>query len=742
MPDLQKTFIVSNRLPVKLQRGKEGFTFQNSEGGLATGLGSVFQTGKNLWIGWPGDKVLDEEKEEVTQGLLTRSLLPVFLTEQEIEDYYEGFSNETLWPLFHYFPSYSTFLPHQFEVYKNVNQKFADAIISVASPNDIIWIQDYQLMLVPQMVRQAMPEITIGFFLHIPFPSYEVFRLLPWRRELIEGLLGADVLGYHTYDDVRHFLSSVSRIVNLPIQANQLQMPDGRMVVADAFPISIDYQKYHEQADSRTTRRLERKIRSLMHTGKHLLSIDRLDYSKGIVHRLLAFQEFLRRHPEMTGKVSMIQLVVPSRDNVPKYKELKDEINQLVSDINSTYGKLGWQPIQYFYRSYPLPLLSALYRLADVAMVTPMRDGMNLVCKEYIASRTEKTGVLILSEMAGAARELTEALIVNPNDIWQVGAAIHQALTMSEQEQKRRMSALQATVSRFDIHNWVKNFMDKLSHTRNIQQDRAIKALTPAIRHKLAIGYHFAASRLLFLDYDGTLVPFYKNAQDAVPDAELLKILKNLTNDPANKVIIISGRDHLTLHQWLGHLPVYMVAEHGAWHKDFGGEWKTRADLTTDWKEEIRNIMKVYVSRTPGAVIEEKSYSLAWHYRGAEAGMGTLRAQELTQDVSHYVSDRNLQVLQGDKVLEVKNSTVNKGNAALRCLAKYDATWHLAIGDDTTDEDTFKAMPEDAVTIKVGLAASAAKYKVATQDEVRSFLQELCLTPAFTNPEVAFTAKV
>lgn len=730
----KRVLIVSNRLPIKIFKKDGAINYQTSEGGLATGLGSIYKQGNNLWIGWPGAEVEDSEKERVTSDMMEQNLCPVFLTQQEINDFYEGFSNETLWPLFHYFPTYSDYNPQYWEAYKQVNQKFANAIIKSATKDDVIWVHDYQLMLVPEMVRKEIPEISIGFFQHIPFPSYEVFRLIPWRKELLNGLLGADVIGFHTYDDVRHFISAANRISGLTNIANEIRV-DTRTVTIDAFPISIDYKKYRALAEDANTRRNERKLRQLINHNRLIISIDRLDYSKGIIHRLQAYQLFLEQHPELRGKVAMIQLVVPSRDSVPKYKELKEEMNRMVSEINGRFSTLGWQPIQHFYRSFPLHLLSALYKAADVALVTPMRDGMNLVSKEFVASKTDQKGVLILSEMAGASRELSEALIINPNDIWDFADKIYQALNMPEDEQKRRMTAMQQTVSKFDIFNWVKNFMDKLEEVKAQQQAMLTRNINPSIRQKIAISYYYGQKRVIFLDYDGTLVPFNKNVMGAVPDADLLQLLEDISSDKHNKVVITSGRDYQTLDKWLGHLPIDIIAEHGAWYKDHGKFWRSKRDLNDNWKQEIFNVMNQYARRTPGASIEEKSYSLAWHYRKVENGLGDLRAQELTADIKHFVSDRGLQLLQGDKVIEIKSIAVNKGRAARRWLEKEEYDFIMAIGDDYTDEDTFKAMPEDAITIKVGSTISAATYYLSSYEEVRKLLREMANASSIVDNE-------
>lgn len=723
----KRVLIVSNRLPIKISKTDGILSYKTSEGGLATGLGSIYKQHNNTWIGWPGAQLEEAEQEQVTSDLAKENLLPIFLSEDEINYFYEGFSNETLWPLFHYFPTYTHYDPKHYEYYEQVNRKYADAILAIATKDDVIWIHDYQLMLLPEMIRKEIPDITIGFFQHIPFPSYEIFRLLPWRKELLHGVLGADVIGFHTYDDVRHFISAANRVLNVNGIANEL-IKGNRRITIDAFPISIDYKKYKSLAETTQVKRNEKKLRQLISNNKLIISIDRLDYSKGIIQRLKAYQLLLERHPELKGKISMIQLVVPSRDNVRKYKELKEEMNRLVSEINGRFSTLGWQPIHHFYRSFPIHLLSALYKAADVALVTPMRDGMNLVSKEYIASKIDQKGVLVLSEMAGASRELADALIINPNDIWDFAEKIHQALTMPDDEKKRRMSTMQQTVAKFDIFTWVNNFMDKLEEVKAQQRALATRNINQSIMQKISISYYYGIKRLLLIDYDGTLVPFHKQVDAALPDKELLALLDTLTKDPHNKVVIISGRDYHTLEHWLGHLPVDMIAEHGAWYREHGKTWKSRRDLTNDWRQEIHHMMDIYSRRTPGAFIEEKSYSLAWHYRKVETGLGSLRAHELMSDLKQLIADRGLQMLQGDKVIEIKNIAVNKGKAARRWLEKDNYDFIMAIGDDHTDEDTFKAMPDDAITIKVGTNISAATYFLNSFVDVRALLQEMCNT--------------
>jgi trehalose 6-phosphate synthase/phosphatase len=723
---MARKIIVSNRLPVKVKKSESGnIIFEPSEGGLATGLGSVYKEDDNIWIGWPGLYLQDEAEEQmVSQNLEKESMQPVFLTETEIREYYEGFSNETLWPTFHYFSQYAQYELSHWEAYMRVNQKFCDQVVKSALPDDTIWIHDYQLLLLPQLVRQQLPDITIGFFQHIPFPSYEVFRLLPWRKAILQGMLGADLLGFHTYNDVRHFVSAVTHIVGYPATRGVIETED-RSVQVDAFPMGIDYDKYATLAASPQVQAIEAEYREALRSSRVILSIDRLDYSKGIPQRLRAFEMFLKGKTEFHEQVTMVMIVVPSRDQVEKYKKLKEEIDEIVGRINGLYRTLSWSPVQYYYHSYPLEELSAFYRLADVALVTPMRDGMNLVCKEYIASRTRGDGVLVLSEMAGAAQELSDAILINPNDVDQMCGAISQALMMPEKDQQAQIANMQAILRKYNIHQWVQLFMDRLAYCKEQQKALRTTFLKGRKLEQLRKDYGAAGNRLIFLDYDGTLMPFTRDPKRTQPDAELLQLLQQLTQDTRNRVVIISGRDHQTLGNWLGHLALDMIAEHGIWLRLHEAGWEMIQQLDNAWKEEIRPVLESYVARTPGSLLEEKDFALVWHYRKVEQSLGETRSGELGSYLRYLVANRNLQVMEGDKIVEVKNVEVNKGIAARRWLEDYPAGFVIAIGDDRTDEDTFLAMPESACTIKVGSTRSAARYHLNGVADVRHLLRDL-----------------
>jgi len=725
--DLARLLIVSNRLPVNIVKRGGKLSFQSSVGGLVTGLGPVHKSRDSLWIGWLGitlDKFGEEEKEEILERLATKGLSPVFLSEEDVENYYNGFCNETIWPLFHYFPEFTVYSKEYWESYVRVNRAFCEAIVENAQPEDVIWIHDYHLMLLPKLVRNQLPDATIGFFLHIPFPSFEVFHLLPWRNEIVKGLLGADLIGFHTYDYVRYFLSSVRRILGLEHTLGQITL-ENRLVRVETFPMGIEYEKFAGIERDPKVQREIRNIRKKVGERKIILSIDRLDYTKGIPQRLEAFDTFLTNHPEYRQKVTLVMVAVPSRTEIESYITLKRQVDELVGRINGTHGTIGWVPVWYLYRSLPFYTLVSLYRVADVALVTPLRDGMNLISKEFIATKTDGKGVLILSEMTGAAKELSEAIIVNPNNREEIAEAIREALEMPEQEQIERNRNMQSRLRRYDIVRWVNEFMERLNNIKSLQKELNAKILTNGDRKKIIEDYVKSNNRLILLDYDGTLIPFAPRPQDAKPDEEILNLLRTLVQDSKNEVILISGRERGTLESWFGSLNVGLTAEHGVWVKDKAKPWEIIKPLKNDWKKTIRPYLELYTDRTPGSFIEEKEFSLVWHYRKADPEMGAMNVRQLKDDLLYVAASLNLGVLEGNKVIEIKNAGIDKGLATSRWLSKRNWDFIIAIGDDLTDEDTFAALPEHAYTIKVGLGPSRAKYNLKSVSDVRSLLKEL-----------------
>lgn len=726
--------IASNRLPLKVSKNEEGLQVSPSEGGLATGLKSYHKNNNSLWIGWPGiDPDSDEEAEQVSRLAEQEGCIPIFLNEKLINNYYHGFSNTTLWPLFHYFIKFAEFNQEQWNDYKLVNQLFAKSIVSHASKGGTVWIQDYQLLLVPDMIREMRPDLKIGFFLHIPFPSYEIIRILPWREEIVKGILGADLIGFHTYDYARHFKSSVKRLLGHEVEFNQIKL-EQREITVDVFPMGIDYEKFNDlaiktqskpvQERSKTHRDLDRFL--LEQADRHLLlSIDRLDYTKGIPERLEAFKWFLTNYPEYREKISLIMLTVPSREDVEHYQNLKTEVDVLVSRINGEFGTVNWNPVIYFYRSLPFENLIELYTSADIALLTPLRDGMNLVAKEFVACKINQKGVLILSEMAGAAKELGEAISVNPNNIVQTGKAIHQALTMPQEEHMDRMQKMQKRIKRYDIHKWASDFMVSLDKTADKEAVLQARKLTSDLQQNVISKFAKAKNRTLFLDYDGTLQRFFDLPQDAKPDEEIYSVLDALVANSKTDVVLISGRDKKTFNQWFGHKNYNLIAEHGAWKKINGQDWKEHKPFHDQWKESILPVLESYVDRTPGSLIEDKTYSLVWHYRKADIELGILRALELIRDVSNLIANQDLEILEGSKVIEIKVAGINKGIAAAEYIHNKEIDFIMAIGDDWTDEFLFKELPEDTNSIKVGTGNSAAKYYVENYKNVRSLLAEL-----------------
>ena len=726
-----RLIIVSNRLPYRIDAGADGgFSFARSVGGLATGLGPLHDRMGNLWIGWAdtGEEALDDERRDALDvALAERACVPVYLEPELARSYYEGFSNSALWPLFHGFPQYARFEERAWEAYRAVNERFCEAVLAHAQPGDVVWVQDYHLMLLPALIRTARPDARVGFFLHIPFPDYETFRMLPWRSELIRGVIGADLIGFHAYDYVRHFLSSCRRIAGIENRTGTMTV-DGRLAQADAFPLGIDYERFRRAAarPSAVAASADLVGEKGREGCKVMLSVERLDYSKGIPNRLHAFDAFLDRHPEWKGRVVLVLVTVPSRENVASYRALRQQIDALVGRINGKHATLTWTPIDYYYRALPFESLVALYAASDVMLVTPLRDGMNLVSKEYLACHDGGPGVLVLSEMAGAAYELHEALTVNPFDQEGMVAAFLRALTMPESEQRRRNAPMQRRLARYTSEKWAREFLAALDDVRARQDGMSAHLLGRTSGRRLVEAYRAARQRAILLDYDGTLMPFSDDPAQVAPDERLIALLRRLGEHDGNDVVVVSGRDHATLASWLGGLPVDLVAEHGVWFFDRESRtWMLQEPLNDTWKDQVRAILEDFVDRTPGSLLEEKDYSLVWHYRTCSQELAERRVIELKNALSDGLGDAGLMLMDGNKVVEVKPQGVDKGHAAHRWFRDPANDFLLAAGDDRTDEDVFEAAPDGAWTIKIGAGPTAAKYALRDPREMRTLLEAL-----------------
>lgn len=719
-----KLIIVANRLPVKAEIQNGSIHFEKSAGGLATGLDSLKISYEKHWIGWPGIYTDDTQTEtELTASLAKYDFHPVFLTEEDVELYYEGYSNSTLWPLFHYFYVYTVHDRRYWEAYKKVNAIFRDRVLEIAGQEDIIWIHDYQLMLLPMMIREHLPSARIGFFLHVPFPSYELFRTLENREKVLTGIMGADLIGFHTFNYMRHFVSTIYRIKGIESDDNTFHYRN-RTLSVDTFPMGINFNNFYEAHDRLEVKLLREQFREQYQNSRIVLSVDRLDYSKGLLQRLEGFRLLLQIYPEWIGKVSLVMVLVPSRDSVDRYHDLKVKIDETIGNINGRFSQPGWIPIHYFYKSFSFNELVAFYHESDIGLVTPLRDGMNLVAKEYVAAKADKPGVLILSEMAGAAVELVDALQVNPNNKIRLAHTLNRALIMPEKEQLERLRNMQKILKKQDIVKWAGDFIDELEQIHRHQRDIRKKFLEPDQLKTIADKFINSGRRLIVLDYDGTLVPFTKDPSMALPKAPLLKLLNSLRKLNDTEMAIVSGRNKEFLDEIFGDLQVIIFAEHGA-HRRIDGKWVSLYRKDLSWQTEIVRIMQEVTDDTPGSKIEKKETAIVWHYRNTDKWLSDLRAGQLINKLIYPCTRKHLHLMRGNKIIEVKPAEYSKGSAVRNYFdcSRYD--FILAAGDDTTDEDMFDALPRTAITMKIGEPSEKAKYTITSSEDFVKFLRLL-----------------
>lgn len=731
----KKLIIASNRLPFKIENRNGAYEISISSGGLVSALKSFIESYKKeyeiTWVGCP-DFNLDTWREN--QHAFLRNdfqIHPVFVhNRKEKTLYYNGFSNSTIWPLFHYFPSFAEFKEEQYAAYKKVNRIFAQEILKIANQDDVIWIHDYHLILLPAMIKQHLPDTQVGFFLHIPFPSHEIYKLLPqsWREELLNSLIRSDLIGFQTKEYVNHFLFTLSYFLGIEHTLGKIFHNGHFCSVAD-YPISINFNKFFEAYDSLSISKGRKALTEKYKNTQLIFSVDRLDYTKGILNRLSAFEKLLEEHTNYKEKIVFIMNVVPSRDAISKYSQRKKMIEENIGRINGKYGNTDWQPIIYQYRHLSFSQLLTFYTSCHVALVTPLRDGMNLVAKEFVASRADRKGVLILSEMAGAANELEMAIIVNPTDINKLKESLMKALEMPLKEQARRMMLMQEVVSENNVNHWLKNFMRDLDNIQVENKQLHTNVLSFEAKNTLLKQYKEANKRLILLDYDGTLTDFSLLPEQAFPSNHLMALIKTLSEIRNNKVCIISGRKAEDLEKWFGQLKVILVAEHGCTYKlPHEKSWLQMANLDLTWKGKVKEILQKLVITYPGSFIEDKIYSLAWHYRAVQSAIGDQLFIDTNKKLSAINVDNSFKVLQGNKVLEMKSSNMNKGLATMKLLSSDSFDFVMAIGDDTTDEDMFEVLQDHShVTIKVGLDKSKAQFNLIGITNVISFLDQLAL---------------
>ncbi len=727
---MSQVIIVSNRLPVSVKKEAGELVFYPSLGGLATGLASYVDDPRNRWIGWPGiasDELTDADRETIVEELSKRNCYPVFLSKRQIDDFYNGYSNKILWPLFHNLARRSvteTVRRRWWQAYREVNKRYVQATLDLAETNVRVWLHDYQLMLVPEMLRAERKDINSGFFLHIPFPDAKTYTRLPEGKKLLKGMLGADLVGFHTPQYVIDFLDSCRSAGVEIINDRELVAGDHNVRVA-SFPMGIDYEKYSSAGKSKTVKAAVRRYRKRYRKLRVIASVDRLDPTKGLVERLQAYATLLERNPRLRGKVIFCMVAAPSRTDIKAYKDLSERVEALAQDINQAYGTAKWQPVDYINVSQPFEEVTALFQVADVAFIAPLRDGMNLAAKEFVAS-TRKNGVLILSETAGAAGELRDALLVNPKQPETLVLALEQALSMRKRELRGRLRRMQQQLSVNTVQDWAKTFVTALQQPVPLTGPRLIvRTVRGRLQANLLHDFRHAKKRLLLLDYDGSLVPFADNYKTAGPPKSLLSLLETLSKDKKNDIVLVSGRGAHDLKKWFGHLPISLIAEHGASVKKAGhSSWRVIDKTDHEWKLLLQPVLEKYAALTPGAKVEVKPHSLVWHYRSASVYHAQKYAVTIKRVLRPTLKKYGLELLQGNKVLEIKNPRVTKGMATQDWLRR-DYPFVVAIGDDITDEDLFAILPPSAYSIKVGRGRTLAQYRLSAPKDVMRLLRKL-----------------
>ncbi len=707
--------VVSNRLPIAFTRQGGSLTARRAPGGLVTAMEAVLAVNGGVWVGWPG---LEQERDappppmpEAPPGVAYR---PVPLTAHELSLYYADFANRGIWPLFHYFVARTRISGPAWRMYERINARFAAEALAAGGDEALVWVHDYQLMLVPALLRRRAPRRRIAFFLHIPFPAPDVLRILPWSRHLLRGLLGADLIGVHVPEYAEHLVTAARRLLGCETdRAAGTVLYEGRVVAVQAHPLGVDVAQLEQLAQAARPR-----ADSDMH---EILGVDRLDYTKGILERLEAIERLLERHPGYHGRLVFTQLLVPSRERVEEYQAQKRAIDEAVGRINGRFSEGGWSPIRYLVRSVSTDELVAMYRHADVALVTPLRDGMNLVAKEYVIAQLDDRGVLVLSEMAGAASELPEALIVNPYDISAVAEALHRALAMPDEERRARMSALRHRVRANDVRVWLGRFLD--AATAAAGQAAVPEPVAAGVQRRLAPFLLARATIGLFLDLDGTLVPIAEHPDQVQLGDDARRVLEQALRAPDLDTVIVSGRPLADLKQLVGIEGLTYVGDHGFQLEGPGLAW-AHPGIAQHARAIDRAAGELESLAIPGAWVERKAATLAYHVRGVaeeRRGAAMLAAEKILRR-------GRLAVLVGRYGVEgMPPLAWDKGQAILFVLRqRFGADWSarvspVMVGDDETDELAFRALRGIGRSIRVGeqdAGASAADFFLSGPDEV------------------------
>ncbi|KAI7894428.1 glycosyltransferase family 20-domain-containing protein [Mucor mucedo] len=711
-------------------------------------LDSLKKDYRTLYIGGTGsittnnDKKLpvevatidDEERESLRHLLRSRyDMVPIFVDDKLSFGHYEGYSKQVLWPLMHYLMWSDKVDELKFwDDYVKVNELYAAEAIKNYVEGDIIWVHDYHLMLVPQIIRAALPSAPVGLFLHTPFPSSEIFRCLPHRKEILTGILGANVVGFQTYNYGRHFASNCTRILGYEYTPSGI-IGNGILIQIGVFPIGIDVERTRYHCHRPGVAPKVKAIRERYAGKKIIIGRDKLDPVKGVLQKLEAFELFLKDNPEWREKVVLIQVTSPG---VLNSSELENKASEIVGRINAKYGSLEFTPANFFNQHIDRDEYYALLQVADIGLVTPVIDGMNTASFEYIVAQEEHHSPLILSEFAGTARSMGDAVIVNPWNFPEVARAIAECLSMSDEEKLSRYQQLQQFVNSHTAGFWARSLINGLINVpKNIWASASPLNVT-----RVKTEYEHRRKSAFFFDYDGTLSPICTDPELAKPSDELLEVLTKLAGNPQNVVWVISGRSKHYLEEWLGHIPnLGLSSEHGCFIRDPKSEtWVSMLEnVDMSWKDDVMEIFEYYTERTPGSFIEQKECSLTWHYRKADPKYGAFQAMEMQNHLEQSVVGKlPIECITGKMNVEIRPSLVNKGVIIKRALTQNpDVEFILCAGDDKTDEDMFRTLerielggnPILQFTVCVGShnRKTLANWKVDSNQDFIRVLKEL-----------------
>lgn len=748
----QRLLVVANRLPVSaVRRGEDSWSLEMSSGGLVTALLGV-KGFEARWIGWAGVNVPDEiGQRALTDALAQKKCIPVFLDEEIVHQYYNGYCNNILWPLFHYLGlpqedrlATTRSFQSQFFAYQKANQMFADVVNKHYEEGDVVWCHDYHLMFLPKCLKEYNSQMKVGWFLHTPFPSSEIHRTLPSRSELLRAVLAADLVGFHTYDYARHFVSACTRILGLEGTPEGVE-DQGRLTRVAAFPIGIDADRFIRALDTQPVQDHIKELKERFAGRKVMLGVDRLDMIKGIPQKILAFEKFLEENSNWHDKVVLLQIAVPTRTDVPEYQKLTSQVHEIVGRINGRFGTLTAVPIHHLDRSLDFHKLCALYAVTDVALVTSLRDGMNLVSYEFVACQDSKKGVLILSEFAGAAQSLgAGAILVNPWNITEVAVSIAQALNMPAEEREKRHRHNYAHVTTHTAQEWAEMFVSELNDTV-VEAQLRTKQVPPLLPVQDAIGrYLLSNNRLLILGFNATLTepvdtPGRRGDQIKEMDLKLHPELKEpltaLCSDSRTTVVVLSGSDRIVLDDNFAEYNMWLAAENGMFLRLTKGDWMTTMPehLNMEWVDSVKHVFEYFTERTPRSHFEHRETSLVWNYKYADVEFGRLQARDMLQHLwTGPISNASVDVVQGSRSVEVRAVGVTKGAAIDRILGEIvhsksmttPIDYVLCIGHFLgKDEDVYTFFEPELPCDALGIPRTKATDGLKSPGEKRSSLK-------------------